>query len=131
MTPEEIQTRIETSPELQRLCTTLEDAVHFHADNSVRFDPFLIIAIISILVNVFIHCRERNADDVKNDIRNIRTLPPRKLLLLRRRINAFWRQYQAEHNITAVENPVLTALYEISEAADDDQLDALLALAYM
>lgn len=128
MNAADLQKRIEASPELRKLCSELNTSVHFHADNSVQFDPFLVIAIIGIIVNVILHCRERPAHDIKTDIRNIRTLPPRQLLRLRRRINSLWRK-QCEHLALPVgQNPVLAALYEIGEMADDAQLDALLEL---
>jgi uncharacterized Zn finger protein len=129
MTNDEIKKRIDASPELQQLCDGLEAALYFHADNSVQFDPFLIIAIIGIMVNIFLHCREKNTEQLKADIRNIRSLPPGKLLRLRRQMNMFWGQYKAEHNVSSKTNPVLAAIYEVSELADDAQLDALLALA--
>jgi len=125
----DLQKRIEASPELRKLCTDLNNAVHFHADNnSVQFDPFLVIAVIGIIVNVLLHCRERNANDIKTDIRNIRTLPPRQLLRLRRRVNTLWRKQCEELALPVEKNPVLTALYEIGEMADDAQLDAILEL---
>jgi hypothetical protein len=129
MTPEDLQKRVEASPPLQKLCTSLSDAVQFHADESVMFDPLLVIAVIGIIVNVLLHCRERDPEDIKNDIRNIRTLPPRKLLRLRRRMNVLWRKHCGDMNVVAANNPTLAALYEISEMADDEQLDALLDLA--
>ena len=129
MTNEELQKHVNESPELQKLRDGLEAALYFHADNSVQFDPFLIIAIIGIMVNIFLHCSEKNSEQLKADIRNIRSLPPAVLLRMRRRMNMFWRQYKAEHNISSKENPVLAAIYEVSEMADDAQLDALLALA--
>lgn len=129
MTDVDLQKRVEASPELRKLCAGLSDAVQFHADNSVQFDPFLVVAIIGIIVNIIIHCREKNAEDIKTDIRNIRTIPPRKLLRLRRRINTLWRKQCGDSTVAAAQNPVLAALYEISELATDEQLDALLALA--
>lgn len=129
MTNDDLQRRVEESPALRKLCAGLSDTVQFHADNSVQFDPLLVIAVLGIIVNILLHCKERKAEDIKEDIRNIRTIPPRKLMRLRRRINAFWRHQCGDSTITAAQNPVLAALYEISEMADDEQLDALLALA--
>lgn len=129
MTLEDLQRRVEASPELQKLCTRLSDTVQFHAANSVQFDPLLVISIISVIVNVIIYCRERNKEDIKTDIRNIRTIPPRKLMRLRRRMNALWRKQCGDSTVASNQNPVLAALYEISELATDEQLDALLELA--
>lgn len=130
MTQDELQKRIESSPELQKLCTRLSDAVHFHADASVQFDPLLVLSIISVIVNVLAACRDKSKAELKETIRSIRTVPLRKLIRLRRQLNTVWRKQDAAAGTAdAPTNPILTALYELGELADDEQLDALLSLA--
>lgn len=129
MTNDDLQRRIESSPELQKLCARLTDAVHFHADASVQFDPLLVVSIISVIVNVLIACRDKSTAELKEDIRNIRTIPLRKLIRLRRQLNTLWqKQGISAGTANAPTNPILTALYEFGELADDEQLDALLSL---
>jgi hypothetical protein len=124
----ELQRRIEASPELKKLCAALNNSMCFHVDNSVQLDPFLVIAIIGIVINILIYCRDRTDEELKKDIRNIRALPARKLVRLRRQVNALWRNHYADGPGTMTQNPALAALYEIGEMADDEQLDAILAL---
>lgn len=126
----DIQSRIDASPALRTLRDKLSEEVSFRSDASVQFDPILIVMIISICVQLFMHCRERTDADIKQDIRDIRALPARKLTRLRRRANALWRNCCADQHVeTADGNPILTALYELGEAADDAALDELLAIA--
>jgi hypothetical protein len=130
MDTHDIQARIEASPALRSLRDKLSEEVSFRADASVQFDPFLIISIISICVQLFIYCKNRKDEDIKQDVRDIRSIPPRRLIRLRRRANALWRDCCADQQYDPNQpNPILTALYEISETADDAALDELIAMA--
>lgn len=131
MTEGELADRIKTSPALSALHDDIVKELAFHADGNVQFDPITIIMIISIIVQVIIHCREkRNDDDIAQDIRDIRTLPPRKLMRLRRRLNRLWRERAGGEDAspTAV-NPLITAIYEVAERADDETLNEVIQLA--
>jgi hypothetical protein len=63
MTTAELQKRIDASAALSDLKRKLTDEIALQADNSFQFDPFLVVMIISVLVQVIIHCREQNSDD--------------------------------------------------------------------
>lgn len=131
MTDQDLQRRIESSPRLKAFAEQLLNTASFHADNLVTFDPMLVIMIISIIVQVVIHCREqRTAEDIVQDMRDLRTLPPRRLMRLRRRANVLWRKVRGESHWDPKEpNPILTAIYELSETTDPATLAELVALA--
>jgi hypothetical protein len=82
-------------------------------------------------VQVIIHCRNsRDDDQIAQDIRDIRTLPPRQIIRLRRRLNRLWRDKCGGYSESSTAaNPIITSLYEIGERADDDMLKALFKLA--
>jgi hypothetical protein len=130
MTPEELAVKIEQSPRLKKLQAELLNEVSFRADTSVQLDPILIVTIISIVVQIVIHCREkRSADDLIADIKDIRSLPPRRLIRLRRRLNTLWRNCCADQSADpAAGNPLLAAVYELGEKVDDETLQELIDL---
>jgi hypothetical protein len=130
MDAHDIQKRVEASPALRNLKDKLSEELSFRSDASVQFDPFTIIMIISICVQLFIYCKNRRDEEIKQDVRDIRSLPPRRLIRLRRRANALWRNCCADQQYDSKQpNPILTALYEISETADDAALTELIAMA--
>lgn len=129
MSDHDLQERIEASPALNAAAGQLRDEIGFRADKSVQFDPFLVVMIISIIVQVVIHCRENRTDDeLRNDIRDIRTLPHRRMLRLKRRLNFLWRKHAADRSGTPG-NPLLDAVYDLAEKADDAALDEIFRLA--
>lgn len=126
----ELQKSINASPALLALRDKLEAEVVFRSDAGVQFDPFLILMLISVTIQVIRYCQERNASDIKQDIRDLRSLPARRSVRLRRQVNALWHeQYPEQFRLLRSENPLLAALYEASETADDTTLDELIALA--
>ena len=130
MDAHDIQKRVEASPALRNLKDKLSEELSFRSDASAQFDPFTIIMIISICVQLFIYCKNRRDEEIKQDVRDIRSLPPRRLIRLRRRANALWRNCCADQQYDPKQpNPILTALYEISETADDAALTELIAMA--
>jgi hypothetical protein len=131
MTDQDLQSRIESSPRLKALGNQLLSSVTFHADAPAKFDPVLVVMIISIIVQVMIHCREkRTPEELVQDIRDIRTMPPRRLMRLRRRMNALWNTMARDTNWDSKQpNPILTALYDLSESTDTATLAELVALA--
>ena len=131
MRTEELQQRIDASPALSAMKRKLTDELVLQADNSFQFDPITIIMIISIIVQVIIHGKEKNSEDViKQSMRELRTLPPRKLMRLRRRLNNLWREHcaktGAEYNAL---NPVVNAVYQLSDTIEDSAAAGLMELA--
>lgn len=131
MTTDELQRHIDASPALSDLKRRLTDELTLQADNSFQFDPMLIIMIISIVVQVIIHCRENCSDElIQQNMRELRTLPPRKLMRLRRRLNNLWREHcaktGAEYNRN---NPIVGAVYQLSDTINDAAAAGLMELA--
>lgn len=127
----ELSERVEKSAKLRKLRAKFIDELQFRTDVSTQFDPMLIIMIISILVQVMIHCREnRTRAQLAQDIREIRELPARRLIRLRRRLNNLWREHGTpSDNVAADSNPLLTAVYEVAENIDIGTLKELVELA--
>ncbi len=129
MRTDDLQHRIESSAVLKHAAGQLRDEVAFRADKSVEFDPMLIIMIVSIIVQVIVHCRENStSDEVRQNIRDLRALPVRRLLRLRRKLNALWHE-KCHGSAVQTDNPLLAAVYELSETADDAAIDEIMRLA--
>lgn len=133
MSYDDLQKRVSASAELRRLQTKITDAVAFRSPHGSQFDPFLVLMIIGIIVNIVLHCRQQqSAELIKNEIRNIRTLPAMRLARLRRQIKKICRDRIAAGDELVPQdafNSIMDALYEVGELADDEELDALLLLA--
>lgn len=131
MTDKELENIIESSPKLRRLQTQLLQEVQFRVDDSVGFDPMTILMIISVMIQVVTYCRSKRSDeDIIADIQDIRTVPPRRLMRLRRKLNALWRNCCADRHTSNTDmNPLLTAVYEVAETTDVSTLKELIALA--
>jgi hypothetical protein len=130
MTEAELKERLENSPALAQLQNQLQSEVSFRMDKSIQFSPLLIISLISVLIQVLTYCREhRNTDELRLDMRELRALPARKLIRLRRKLKDLWRNTCADDTLFAARNPLLEAVYELSDSADDAIIDELLWLA--
>jgi hypothetical protein len=128
MTPDDLQERIENSPALTALRNRLQDEIAFRAPQGYQFNPLLVISVISIVVQIVIHCREqRTASDVRLDMRDLRNLGPLQTARLRRQLNKLWRDH-CPGDLIQLENPLLEAVYDLSDSADDESLDELLWL---
>lgn len=128
MTNEELQERIDNSPALRKLSEQLRSEIAFQTPNSIEFSPMLIVTVISIIVQVVIHCREQqDADSLRATMRDLRVLPPRRQFRLKRALNALWREQHPGSR--GEDNPLLEAVYQLSDSADDAALDELLWLA--
>lgn len=127
----QLSERIDQSARLRKLRAKLTDEIQFRVDAASQFNPMLVVMIISIIVQIVIHCREkRSTDDVIQDIRDIRALPPRRLMRLRRRLNALWHNHGESFQASSGDvNPLLTAVYEIGETSDTETLKELIDLA--
>lgn len=127
MNAEELQNRIESSPGLRRVKTDLVDEIAFRADDSTRFDPMTILMIISIIIQVISYCRKRNTDEAIIDaIRNAKTLPRRKTILLRRRLGEL-DCFAAGGPVAS--QPAYAALMDMSENMTDEEIQEMLQLA--
>jgi len=122
----ELQKRIDASPELKNLVTRFADTLNFHDENNIGIDPFLLLTVVSIVVNILLHCRERKVDKLKHNIRNIRMLSRARLRRLRRELNTLWCDSDASGRSN--QNPLIAAIYEVGELSTDEELDALLSV---
>lgn len=130
MNDEDLQERVENSPALSHMRNQLQSEIGFRMDKSIEFSPLLVISIISVCIQIIAYCREhRNTDEVRKDLRELRSLPVRKTLRLRRKLNALWRNTCSDNTLFSASNPLLDAVYELSDSADDSAIDELLWLA--
>jgi len=128
VTNEELQERIDNSPALRKLSEQLRSEIAFRSPNTIEFSPALIVTVISIIVQVVIHCREQqDADSLRAAMRDLRSLPPRRQFRLRRALNALWREKHP--GVRGEDNPLFEAVYQLSDSADDAAIDELLWLA--
>jgi hypothetical protein len=122
--------RIESSVVLRRARENLLSEVSFRAGGSARFDPFTIIAIISIIVQIIAVCQERrNPDDIVADIRNAKTLPRFKTRRLRRKLDALWEECCGDNTDECADNALYSAVIEHSENSTDEEINEILRLA--
>ena len=126
----ELLNRIESSQSLRRAREKLLSEVSFRAGAAARFDPFTIIMIISVIVQVLSYCRNRrNPEDIAADIRNARALPKFRTRRLRRKLNQLWEQ-QCDGGIEdCSDNPILAATVDMAEELSDAEINELITLA--
>jgi len=130
MTDSELQHRIESSEALRRARETLLSEVSFRAGASARFDPFTIIMIISIIVQIIAICQKRrHPDKIVNDIRNARTLPPMRTRRLRRKLTALWETQCGGSPADCSDDILFSALIDVAERADDAEIREIMELA--
>lgn len=129
--PAALADRVKTSPHLSYLHDQFVREFRFCAGNDVGLDPITVIMIISIIVQIVIHCRERRSDEqILQDIRDIRTVPPRRLMRLRRQINRLWQEQCADQNMSMLDTDwFLESLYEVAESAEPEALQEIIKLA--
>jgi hypothetical protein len=101
MTSEELsalQERIDTTPGLKTLESNLKASlIRLAEQNGYGLDPFTILFIISIILQVIQLCQKNRSDaDITLDMVNADMLPPRKLMRLKRRLNVLWRKHCSE-----------------------------------
>lgn len=120
MTEEELKKRIESSEDLRRVRATLVDEVAFRADGPARLDPFTILTIISIVIQIISYCRKTTDDAaIVNLIKNARTIPRRKTIRLRRRLGL----------VTDNADAVYAAIMDMAENADDIEINEIMRIA--
>jgi hypothetical protein len=127
MTEEELKSRIESSSDLRRVRAALIDEVAFRADGLARLDPLTILTIISVIIQVVAYCRERNSEEIViNYIQNARTLPRRKTILLRRKLNNLLQDYNLQLESP---QPIYDAIMDMAESASTTEIAAVMRLA--
>lgn len=127
----ELQKRIESSAELSELRDQIAAALASDTENKYSFDPLLIIAIISIMIQVITYCRDKHStEDLIRDITTVKELPPRRLMRFKRRANVLWREYCIKRGLdTATPNPILPAVYGLGTKVPACAIAELVKLA--
>jgi hypothetical protein len=122
--------RIESSEALRRARENLLSEVSFRADKSARFDPFTILMIISIIVQVIAICQKRrHPDGIISDIRNAKTLNKLKTRRLRRKLDTLWEECCGHSSEECESNALFDAVIEQSENATDEEINEIMRLA--
>jgi len=127
---EELEAQVNASPALRQLRDRCMSEMSHRVDNSTQFGIILILSMISVAIQIATYCKNKNKAELLQDMRDIRTLPPRKLLRLKRQVNKLWREEYPDKPITLRNpNPMLEVMYELGENAEDEALNELLTLA--
>lgn len=125
-----LEARVNASPALRALRDRCMSEMSHRVDNSTQFSIILILSMISVIIQIATYCKNKNKAELMRDMRDIRTLPPRQLIRLRRQMNKLWRDEFPEKVISVRHpNPLLEVVYELGETVEDDALVELLALA--
>lgn len=121
-------TQIETDARLKSIQEKLASDLAARADQGAQFDPMLIIMLISIAVQIIIHCREQRADEVvRQSIKNIKTLPLRRLWRLRREVRRAAMQSKMFSKATA--DVAYLSVVDVGDQLTDNEIDGLFMLA--
>lgn len=132
MNTADLQKRIEESPVLTRLQEQLTEELSSESGGAVAFSPLLVITVISIVVQVIIHCREQQSEEeLLAAVQQATKLPPRRRMRLKRRLNQLWRDecLRSGREHTA-DNPLLAAVYRVADKLDESAAQELVALAH-
>ena len=129
MNDQQVKKLIDTSPTLQGLSARLTEELAA-VDSSFSFDPLLIIAIIGIVINVLIHCRDdRTEEDIEFYMRRFRALPPRKLMRIRRRLNQLWINHYQVPTSARTQNTIVRAVYNVAANLNEKEIHAIIKAA--
>lgn len=131
MSTDDLQKRIESSAELSELRDRIASSLAAKSDNRYSFDPFLILAIISIIVQVIQYCNsKRSAEEIAHDMQHVQSLPPRKLMRFKRRSNVLWKKYCTDHGLDPnTPNPIPDAVYALGATTQACAINELINLA--
>lgn len=130
MSDNDLIQRIESSEALRRARENLLSEISFRADKSARFDPFTILMIISIIVQVIAICQKRrHPDGIIADIRNAKTLNKLKTRRLRRKLDTLWEECCGNSAEECESNALFDAVIEQSENATDEEINEIMRLA--
>jgi len=134
MTPEEIkelQDTVDGSPALKNLERRLSAQLHATEEQTgYGIDPLTILFIISIILQVISLClHARTEADVSLDMTNAHSLPPRKLMRLKRRLNKLWAEHcQKNGKEPGNVNPFFAAAVgSVKECAAEDVIGIIQA----
>lgn len=130
MDDKELISRIESSQGLRRVKADLVEEISFRADGSARFDPMTILMIISIIVQVIAHCRNKTSDeDIADYIRNARTQPLRRTLLLRRKLRRLCDDQLGLRYGENIEKPIYASVVDMAENTTEAEIAEIIRLA--
>jgi len=120
--------QIAQNDKLQPLRDKLAEELAFRSGYLAQFDPMLILTAISIIVQIILACRNKHSDEQLCDaIRNAKTLPRWRVLLMRRKLNNLWADYCVGDDCN--NNILYDALLEIAENSEDEEITEILRLA--
>lgn len=130
MSNEELHKRVESSAALQRVREALLSEASFRVGASARFDPFTIIMIISVVVQVLAYCRDRRKpEELLADMRNAQALSRFRTRRLRKRLDAIWEECCDGTYEDCRHNPLLPIVLDAAENASDAELQELITIA--
>jgi hypothetical protein len=131
---EELKQKIDASTELSAFSADLSSALARHVgETDATFGPFLIVAIISVILQVIYLCRQKTEEEeIVNLSRCNKKIDGRRTLMIRRRLNKLWADYCAENNLQRTKtNPLIAAVSDVGENLSDDTAGQLFQLARM
>lgn len=116
---DKLERTINSSDTLSAVVNDIESSINKElGDNNIGIDPFLILMLISVIIQVVKLCRERNKqtdESVTQALLSLKNLPLRRTIVLRRRVNELWVDYCRKHGISAISpNPLLAGLNSVS-----------------
>lgn len=132
---EKLQQQIAASPRLSRVADDLQSELsrRSNPDRVGFIDPITIIMIISVIIQVLNYCRNRNKRGVPEicyDVRQADKLPPRRTIVLRRRMRKLWAEYCQKNNIEeTADNPFLAAALAVAPTLDENTVQEFVALS--
>lgn len=131
MTNEELQKRIESSAGLADIRDQIAAGLSANSVGQYSFSPLLILAIISLIIQIVQFCMtQRSDEEIFQDMKNVKDLPPRKLMRFKRRANVLWKQYCADNMIDEkTPNPIPAVVYSLGDKVSDSALGELITLA--
>lgn len=131
---EALQQKIAASPEMSAFAEDLNAALRRNAPEAeTTFSPFLIVAVISVILQVIYLCRQKTDEaEILNIGRLNKKIDGRRTLMLRRRLNNLWSKYCAENNLPRTKtNPLIAAVSDVGENLSDAAANQLFQFARM
>ncbi len=128
-----VQECVDLSPILTKLKLKLQKELEFHSDGSYQIGVLIIIGIISLVIQIVVACRKDKTAraEMAGYLRDLRSLPKRKTIRLRRQLLILWHENKS--TVTSVdsssENPLLMALYKVSDELDNEDADEIIRVA--
>ena len=131
---DKLEQAINRSPALSAAVNKLESALLAEfGDNKIGIDPFLILMLISVILQVVKFCQERNKQtdaDIVAALTSLDQLPMRRTIVLRRRLNKAWAEYCRDRHISVTApNPFVGALQALSQKLTKETAQEFVAVA--